>query len=187
MRRYLLDTSVVSAYLLGRPGAVSLVSPWVRNREAATSIVVYGEVIEYLRGRSDFERRHAELRDLSAEIAPHFLRYPIVTRYSDIRRQLRPPHGPGLIGDIDTLMAATAIERNLTVATIEPDFERVPVSITTSFEPLRGGNLLAHALPGDISSDRVFVDSTTDLGRILDQVRAHVGLSNSLRGHVAFR
>jgi hypothetical protein len=32
-------------------------------------------------------------------------------------------------------------------------------------------NLLAHALPGDISSDRVFADSTTDLARILDQVR----------------
>lgn len=32
-------------------------------------------------------------------------------------------------------------------------------------------NLLAHALPGDISPDRVFADSSTDLNRIIDQVR----------------
>jgi predicted nucleic acid-binding protein len=47
-------------------------------------------------------------------------------RYAQIRRQLRPPHGPGLIGDIDTLIAATALERDLTVVTIDTDFQRVP-------------------------------------------------------------
>jgi predicted nucleic acid-binding protein len=31
-----------------------------------------------------------------------------------------------LIGDIDTLIAATALERNLTVVTIDSDFQRVP-------------------------------------------------------------
>jgi predicted nucleic acid-binding protein len=31
-----------------------------------------------------------------------------------------------LIGDIDTLIAATAIERNLMVVTIDTDFQRVP-------------------------------------------------------------
>jgi predicted nucleic acid-binding protein len=41
-------------------------------------------------------------------------------------RQIRAPHGPGLIGDIDTLIAATAIERDLTVVTTDSDFERVP-------------------------------------------------------------
>lgn len=125
MRRYLLDTSVLSAYLLGRPGAVAPVSPWIRNREAAT-ILVYGEVLEYLKGRQDFEHRLPELRDLLAEISPHFLTYSILGRYADIRRRLRSPHGPGLIGDIDTLIAATAIERNLTVVTTDSDFERVP-------------------------------------------------------------
>lgn len=33
-------------------------------------------------------------------------------------------------------------------------------------------NLLAHALPGDISSDRVYADSAADLNRILDELRA---------------
>jgi predicted nucleic acid-binding protein len=35
-------------------------------------------------------------------------------------------HGPGFIGDVDTLMAATALERNLTVITLDQDFTRVP-------------------------------------------------------------
>jgi PIN domain len=43
-----------------------------------------------------------------------------------LTRQLRPPHGPGLIGDIDTLIAATALKRGLTVVTTDGDFERVP-------------------------------------------------------------
>ena len=34
--------------------------------------------------------------------------------------------GPGLIGDVDTLIAATALERGVTVATTDRDFERVP-------------------------------------------------------------
>jgi hypothetical protein len=59
-------------------------------------------------------------------IYPYFLTYRILERYADLRRSLRPPHGPGLIGDIDTLIAATALERNLTVVTIDTDFQRVP-------------------------------------------------------------
>jgi predicted nucleic acid-binding protein len=42
------------------------------------------------------------------------------------RRKLRPPYGNGLIGDIDTLIAATALERNLTIITADHDYERVP-------------------------------------------------------------
>lgn len=40
--------------------------------------------------------------------------------------KLYSPYGAGLIGDIDTLIAATALERNLTVVTTDRDFERVP-------------------------------------------------------------
>src|SRR6266700_1530985 len=103
MRRYLLDTSPLAALLLARPTAVALITPWMERHEAATSILAYAEVVEYMKGRSDFS-----------------------TRYAHLRRSLRPPHGPGLIGDIDTLIAATALERNLTVVTIDTDFQRVP-------------------------------------------------------------
>lgn len=126
MIRYLVDTTILTAGLFGRPAAVEVLTPWIMQREASTSILVYGEVVEYLRGFADFADRHAQLRDLLAEVKPYFLTYPIMQRYAEIRRQLRPPYGPGLIGDIDTLIAATAVERNLTLATADSDFQRVP-------------------------------------------------------------
>ena len=126
MRQHLLDSAPLAAYLNGRQVAVDLISPWITRREAATSILVYGEITEYLKGLAHFSRRHVQLRRLLREVYPYFLTYAILDRYADIRRQLRPPHGPGLIGDIDTLIAATALERGLTVVTTDSDFERVP-------------------------------------------------------------
>jgi predicted nucleic acid-binding protein len=64
------------------------------------------------------------LRTLLQAVYPYFLTYPILARYAEIRRQLRPANR--LIGDIDTLIAATALERDLTVVTIDGDYQRVP-------------------------------------------------------------
>ena len=115
--------SVLSAYLHNRQGAIALISPVV---EAATSILEYGEVTEYLRGRTQWQQRQMQLRELLSQITPYFLAYGMLDRYAEIRRELRPPHGPGLIGDIDTLIAATAVECGLTVVTTDGDFQRVP-------------------------------------------------------------
>lgn len=126
MRRYLVDTALLAAFLYNRPAAVSLLAPWIAAQEAATSILVYGEVVEHLRGRPDGARRHGELRTLLSEVTPYFLTFSIMDRYADIRRSMRPPQGPGLIGDVDTLIAATAPEHDLTVVTTDTDFQRVP-------------------------------------------------------------
>ncbi len=126
MRRYLIDTAPLAAYLLGRAGAVATLDPWLDRREVATSLLVYGEVTEYLKGLPDFSARHKHLRQQLQEIRPYVLTYAILERYAEIRRLLRPPHGPGLIGDIDILIAATALEHHLTVVTTDTDFQRVP-------------------------------------------------------------
>lgn len=126
MRRYLLDTTPLAAYLNGRPSAVALIRPWIERREAATSILAYGEIVEYIRGFQNFERRLRELRRLLRDVYPYFLTFPILERYAEIRRALRPPFGPGLIGDVDTLIAATAVQHGLTLVTVDSDFERVP-------------------------------------------------------------
>lgn len=127
MKRYLLDTPILAAYLFGRSAAVALVDPWAEDDEVVTSILVYGEVIEHLTGRPDFRDRRAVLLDLLNDACePYFLSYEILERYADIRRTLRPPQGPGLIGDVDTLIAATALEHDLTVVTTDADFQRVP-------------------------------------------------------------
>jgi predicted nucleic acid-binding protein len=126
VRRYLLDSAPLTALLHSRPRAVSLIRPWMEQHEASTSILVYGEVVEYLSGFEDVSHRQDALRILLREVAPLFLTYPILERYAQIRRQLRPPYGPGLIGDIDTLIAATALEGDLTIVTADEDFRRVP-------------------------------------------------------------
>jgi hypothetical protein len=50
----------------------------------------------------------------------------VMDRYAHLRRLMRPPRGSGLIGDIDTLIAATALEHDLTVVTTDGDFTRIP-------------------------------------------------------------
>ncbi len=124
MRKYLLDTSVVAGYLLARTKAIQLVRPLLAQEEVATSMLVYGEVAEYVKKFAPFHAYKASLEALLEQIYPYPLTYAILERYADIRRTLRPLHQD--IGDIDTLIAATAIEHNLTIVTIDHDFERVP-------------------------------------------------------------
>jgi predicted nucleic acid-binding protein len=126
MKQYLVDSTPLTAYLHGRPAARRLMTPWIRSRAAATSQLCYAEVIEHLKSFPHFKPRQAHLRRLLQEISPYSLTYAILERYADIRRALRPPHGNGLIGDIDTLIAATALEQDLTVVTTDRDFERIP-------------------------------------------------------------
>jgi predicted nucleic acid-binding protein len=115
MSQYLLDTTPLASFLLGRAGAHRLITPWTQYRAVVTSILAYGEAIEYLKGFTDFPRHHIALRRLTVAIKPSLLTYAILDRYADIRRALRPPHDPGVIGDMDTLIAATAREYNLTL------------------------------------------------------------------------
>lgn len=126
MRQYLLDTNVLGAYLQGRPGALILAQEWIHNNQAATSIVVYGEITEYLKGFEDSTRHQASLRTLLKKVHPYPLTYAQLEQYAVLRRAMRPPYGPGLIGDIDTLIAATALYYGLTLVTTDGDFTRVP-------------------------------------------------------------
>ena|SRR6266567_3471448 len=124
MKRYLLDTSLLAAYLHNRTKAIQLMTPWITKDETVTSIVVYGEVIEYLKGLPNYAEKYTKLHRILEEIPAYPLTYAIVERYADIRRTLRPLRQD--IGDIDTLIAATALEHHLTLVTIDQDFERVP-------------------------------------------------------------
>ncbi len=125
MRRYLLDSPILTGYLKGR-NVVTLVEPWVDSNQAATSLLVFGEISEYNHTFPNFARRQTELRALLQQVYPYGLNYLILERYAELRRMLRPPHGSGLIGDIDTLIAATALVHDLTLVTTDSDFTRVP-------------------------------------------------------------
>ena len=123
MRKFLLDTSVLGAYLRARPGAVGLAERWIVGGEAATSMVIYGEITEHLKGLAGYARYRDALRTLLRRVHPYPLSYAILERYADVRRAMRRS---GLIGDIDTLIAATALEHGLTLVTTDNDFTRVP-------------------------------------------------------------
>ena len=126
MRGYLLDTPLVTAYLRGRPRAIALLSPWMAAHEAGTSVIVYGEGIEYLRSFPAPQQWQTALRALLRQMRVYDLTYAILERYADLRRAMRPPHGPGLIGDMDTLIAATALAYDLAMVTLDSDYMRVP-------------------------------------------------------------
>jgi len=130
MAGYLIDTTPLAAYLLGRTKARALITPFISRRQACTSMVVYGEIFEYLRGYikppSDFDSYHDQLRNLLTwGVFSYNLSFSVLERYADIRRALRGPGKPGIIGDVDTMIAATALEYDLTLITADSDFQRV--------------------------------------------------------------
>ena len=112
--QFLLDTPLLAALLHRRPRAVERIAPWIEAGRATTSVLCYGEVVEYIQGHPDYPELHQALRDLLDGVRPYFLTYRVMERYAHIRRAMRR-QGPGLIGDVDTLIAATALEYRLTI------------------------------------------------------------------------
>lgn len=126
MRHYLLDTTPLTALLNNRPAAVRQLAPWFYAEDLVTSIHVYGEAFEAVHRFPDIAQRRRTLRKLLRSIPALPLNYAIMEQYPNIRRQLRPPYGPGRIGDMDSLIAATALVRGLTLVTTDGEFRRVP-------------------------------------------------------------
>ena len=126
MITYLLDAGPLSAYLLGHSRAIALMTPWITNKEVVTSDLAYAEVYEFIRDFPDFTKRQVQLLNLVMGPIPTLsLSFPIFHRYTEIRRYLRPRNQ--LIGDIDTLIAATTLEAGLSIVTNnERHFRRVP-------------------------------------------------------------
>ena len=126
MKRYLLDTPIIAAHLIGREPALNLIEPWLLNHEVVTSIVVYGEVFEYIRSFRDFEERYLSFQTFIEECNLVRISVEIMETYAILRRSMRRPYGDGLICDIDTLIAATCLRHGLTIVSTDAHFRRVP-------------------------------------------------------------
>lgn len=72
---------------------VALATPWIAQNEAATSILVYGEVTEHLKGQPDYADRKQALQTLLRAVYPYFLTYPILERYAGVRCDGRTVQG----------------------------------------------------------------------------------------------
>ncbi len=82
MRKYLLDTPIVAALLNNRAGAIALARPWLVANEAATSALVYAEVVEYIKPSQRYPHYYASLRNLLRRVYPYYLTIPILERVS---------------------------------------------------------------------------------------------------------
>jgi tRNA(fMet)-specific endonuclease VapC len=119
---YLLDTVVLSQYLRGRAGAMTIVQPLLP--QSVTSILVYAEIVEYIRGLQNSTQWAIQLQRLMRTVRPLRLTYAIGNQYADLRRVLRPQGQ--LIGDVDLFIAATTLVHGLTLVTADSDFLRIP-------------------------------------------------------------
>ena len=84
-QKYLLDTSVVAGYLLARNRAMQVVRPLLAREAAATSMLVYGEVAEYVKKFAPFRAYKSSLEVLLERVFLYLLTYAILERYADIR------------------------------------------------------------------------------------------------------
>lgn len=81
-----------------------------------------------------FTSKYGNLRELLDIVEPVYLSMEIMDIYADLRRSMRAL-GNGLIGDVDTLIAASALEHGLTLVSTDRDFLRVPALPVRIHEP----------------------------------------------------
>jgi predicted nucleic acid-binding protein len=121
---YLVDTDWVVEYLKGRQPTTQILTS-LRREGLAISLITYGEVYEGIQHGRHIERHQIGFRRLLHRIRVLPLDRPIMRRFAEIRGDLRSQGQ--LIGDFDTLIAATALENNLTGLTFNMrHFSRIP-------------------------------------------------------------
>ncbi len=121
---YLIDTDWVADHLANRPVATRLLASLIGDG-IAISLVTYGEIYEGIL----YSLRHPQTLEIAfleflrrCPVLP--LNEAIMRRFAGIRGRLR--RRGELIGDADTLIAATALHHDLTLVTRNLDhFRRI--------------------------------------------------------------
>lgn len=122
--KYLLDTDRAADYLKGRPDAVELLES-LAGDGIGISLVTYGELWEGVAYGRDPNQNARKLRAFLRLADTVGLNQGIMRRFSSIRGQLR--REGQLIGDFDTLIAATALHYDLVLVTRNlRHFDRIP-------------------------------------------------------------
>lgn len=115
--RYLLDTDWAIDYLQGKPAIVARVRELLRRKVLGLSFVSLGELYEGVIYSREPARRERMLRQFlrSPRLLP--LDRAIVRTFGSERGRLRQAKKTGQIGDLDILIAATALRHDLTLLT----------------------------------------------------------------------
>lgn len=125
--KYLVDTDWIADHLEDRPAAVDLLtSLFDEGAQLSISLITYGEIYE---GIIYYYRRSDQLEIAFVELLRWIKVLPldeaIMRRFAAIRGSLR--RRGQMIGDPDVLIAATALDRDLTLVTRNfAHFRRIP-------------------------------------------------------------
>jgi len=110
---YLIDSDWVIDYLKGIPRAIALLRALVYEG-AAISLITYGEIYEGIYGSLDPGGSEEGSRNFLDEVSVLPLDQPTMRRFALLRNGLRRAGQP--IGDMDLLIAATALQHDLALA-----------------------------------------------------------------------
>lgn len=122
--KYLVDTDWVVEYLKGRDPAVRVLDT-MAPEDLAISLITYGEIYEGIYSGRDPKRAAQGFSQFlqGVEVIP--VNKSMMRRFAQIRGQLRK--SGQIIGDLDILIAATALYYDLTLITHNiRHFSRVP-------------------------------------------------------------
>lgn len=111
---YLLDSDVTADYLKGLPQPVQHVSTLVGSG-IAISIITYGEIYDGIDGSYNPKAAEQVFRQFLRLTVVLPLNRTIMRRFATVRRDLRSRGQK--IPDMDVLIAATAMQYNLTLIT----------------------------------------------------------------------
>lgn len=124
MNEVLIDTDTLSLFLRNQPSVMSAADQYLRHHKGfAFSVVTHFEILRGLTVR-DARSRINKFRQICAISSEVNLSPDIIVRAADIYAELH--RFEKMIGDADTLIAATALERGLPVVTNnERHFSRI--------------------------------------------------------------
>lgn len=121
---YLVDTDWVADYLKGRPRQVQVLDALAEDG-LAISIITYGEIHEGIVYGTNAEHHARIFRQFLRGVDVLGLNRQIMQHFAHIRGDLR--RQGLLIGDLDILIGATAVQYDLTLFTRNvAHFQRIP-------------------------------------------------------------
>ena len=121
---YLVDSDYVADWLKGRPDAVRLLTT-LRTDGLAISVITYGEIYEGVYYGRDPAAAERGFRQFLRAVTVLPTTRTIMRRFARLRGDLRALGQ--LIGDMDLLIAATALAADLTLVTRNRrHFARIP-------------------------------------------------------------
>ena len=121
--RYLIDTDWVADWLNGQPGTVTTLTQ-LRAEGLAISIITYGEVYEGVYYGRQPQQAEQAFRQFLRGVSVLPLTRPTMRQFAGLRGELR--RQGKMLPDADLLIAATALNYNLTLLTRNrAHFERV--------------------------------------------------------------